>query len=67
MKGEEEEIAHQRGLAARVLGVPVVPVMKAAWEAELQDCMDRGEGDGLRAHQLRRFLLACAEDGFYER
>ena len=61
MRGEDEEVAHQRALAGRVMGAPVVSVMKAAWEAELQDCIERGAGKSGRARRLRRFLRRVEE------
>lgn len=59
---EEEEVAHQRALAEMVLRHPVIPVMKAMFEGELQACIDRGVGNSRRARQLRGLIRACEEE-----
>jgi hypothetical protein len=59
----EEEVAHQRALAERVLRQPMPVLLKAGYEGELQDLLDRGAGDSRRAHDLRRFIRACEEAG----
>jgi hypothetical protein len=62
MTDDDEEAAQQMALAARVLQSPFIPILKASYEGELQDLLDRGKGNSRRAHELRRRIRACDEE-----
>ena len=57
-----DEVVHQRALAERVLRQPMPVLLKAGYEGELRDLLDRRRGDSRRAHDLGRFIRACEEE-----